>query len=101
MGQTLFDALHVLSDAVREAENGARIPQAAIQQAHASLTCGFCTEPIDVYREQNQIFARFGVCGHLFHADPENMRSHTACYTSYIEAKKKDAINYAHPNASN
>ena len=90
MGQTLFDALQGLMEAV---DRGGNIPLKAIQNARSCLTCGYCTEPINIYRENNQIYTRFGGCGHMFHADPDHMRSNTACYRSYIEAKRKDPNN--------
>lgn len=87
MGQTMFDAIRDVTYAL---ERGHPVHPEVAARAKDVTTCGFCTDRMNVYREHNQIFVRFGACGHLFHADPEGLREKTACYARFLDAKKRD-----------
>ena len=83
----MFDTIRDVTEYI---ERNEPIPNDVATQAKVLTTCGFCAERMDVYRNNNQIYIRFGSCGHLFHAEPNDLRQQRACYSHYIDAKKRD-----------
>ena len=88
MGQLMFDTIRDVADTIDRNEP---IHRDVASRVKEMTSCGFCAHPMDVYRTKNQVFLRFGSCGHLFHAEANDLRLHRACYSRYIDAKKRES----------
>lgn len=86
MGNIMFDTIRDVADAL---ERNEPIDKNVANQVKTITTCGFCSEQMNVYKSHNQIYVRFGSCGHLFHADPHDVRLKRSCYNRYIDSKKQ------------